>query len=97
MLDTLIRYYKQQVKDLKTRIKVLDEKELPLSKSISKIIADALDVAKHELKCLEYLKLFITNAQVIKTDKEQIVSVVSTIKDQKVLVDLIRFIIKEAV
>ena len=95
MLDKLIEEQKKDIKWTQNAIKV--SKELGRIKPKMSIFYDRLQKDKDLLQCLEYLKLFITNAQVIKTDKEQIVEVVSTIKDQKVLVDLIRFIIKEAV
>lgn len=93
MLDELIKATKKRIRTLSYVRRTIEQFGYNASKDLYKILQEA----ENELKCLEYLKLFITNAQVIKTDKEQIVSVVSTIKDQKVLVDLIRFIIKEAV
>ena len=93
MLNELIKDTKKRIKNLETTKQDVERMGLNVGKGYEKTIS----ISKDLLQCLKYLKLFITNAQVIKTDKEQIVEVVSTIKDQKVLVDLIRFIIKEVV
>lgn len=50
---------------------------------------------KHLLNCLEMLEIFVQNTIIINCDKEYPITIKSEISDQKMLVKMINFIIKE--